>query len=333
MKDAGAGSLKQAPGEGRDVGFAFAYDAIDRAAHLRENADVLALMLADESSRLCLVHKDSLLVHRNEDKARALFSMSELRTLGPHAFAINESASLCDLIFLGRRESAALFCVVLNSADEWLASNSEWMLADLRALATGGLLAQDDLAAMASAKSLAQWHQSHGFCAHCGARTQMTCAGWRRDCPACGKSHFPRTDPVVIMMVTDGDHCLLGRQTRFPEGMWSCLAGFVEPGETIEDAVRREIHEEAGIICDDISYFASQPWPYPSSLMIGCRARALTQEIVVDRNELEDARWFSRDEVRRMFDGQHEAGLKPPHPFAIAHHLLAEWLNDENGRP
>lgn len=328
MKDAGASSLNHTADAGRNFGFAFAHDAIDRAAHLREDADALARMLAHESSRLCLVCKDSLLVRRRDEKTQVLFSITELRAFAPFLFMPTNPALAADPIFLGLREGAALFCVVLDNADECLAANSELMLADLRVLASGGLLTHDELGAMAAAKSLAQWHQNHGFCAHCGVRTQITCAGWRRDCPACGRNHFPRTDPVVIMMVTDGNSCLLGRQTRFPEGMWSCLAGFVEPGETIEDAVRREIYEESGLVCDEISYFASQPWPYPSSLMIGCRARAVTTDIVVDRNELEDARWFSRDEVRRMFDQRHEAGLKAPHPFAIAHHLLAEWLND-----
>lgn len=319
--------LKQAPGEGRDVGFAFAYDAIDRAAHLRDDADALALMLADASSRLCLVH-DSLLVHRKEDKARALFSLNELRVLAPLLHQPRQRLSKLD--FLGLRDGVALFCIIQN-ADECLAANGEWMLADLRALATSSCWRRTIWRRWPRPSRSRDQHGDPRLLRALRRAHANDLRGLAARLPGLRQNHFPRTDPVVIMMVTDGDHCLLGRQTRFPEGMWSCLARFVEPGETIEDAVRREIHEEAGIICDDISYFASQPWPYPSSLMIGCRA--LTQEIVVDRNELEDARWFSRDEVRRMFDGQHEAGLKPPHPFAIAHHLLAEWLNDENGRP
>jgi NAD+ diphosphatase len=173
------------------------------------------------------------------------------------------------------------------------------------------------------------WHQRHGYCANCGTRTAMKEGGWKRDCPNCKAEHFPRTDPVVIMLVTSGDKCLLGRQKQFPAGMWSCLAGFVEAAETIEDAVRREIFEESGIRCTDVNYYMTQPWPYPSSLMIGCNARATNEDIVVDRTELEDARWFDRAEATLMIKRQHPDGLAGPHPFAIAHHLLGQWLQGD----
>ncbi len=143
--------------------------------------------------------------------------------------------------------------------------------------------------------------------------------------------HFPRTDPVVIMLAINGEQCLLGRQARFARGMWSCLAGFVEPGETIEDAVRRETLEEVGIVCGRVSYFASQPWPFPMSLMIGCHAEALTTELKVDHSELEDARWFARDEVAAMMLRRHPDGLTATHPFAIAHHIIRAWLEAEQG--
>ena len=152
--------------------------------------------------------------------------------------------------------------------------------------------------------------------------------GWKRECPSCKAEHFPRTDPVVIMLVTHGDRCLLGRQKQFLPGMYSCLAGFVEAAETIEDAVRREIFEESGIRCTDVNYYMTQPWPYPSSLMIGCTARATTEDIVVDRAELEDARWFSRAEATLMHRREHPDGLFAAHPFAIAHHLIGRWLHE-----
>jgi NAD+ diphosphatase len=142
----------------------------------------------------------------------------------------------------------------------------------------------------------------------------------------CGTHHFPRTDPVSIMLVARGDECLLGRQRRFPAGSYSCLAGFVSPGETLEDSVRREVLEEAGIAVGRVSYALSQPWPFPSSLMIGCVAEALTREITLDEEELEDARWFGRDEVASMLDRRHPTGLITPPPMAIAHHLLRLWL-------
>ena len=156
-----------------------------------------------------------------------------------------------------------------------------------------GAVPTEQLSAIAMAKSMVTWHQRHGYCANCGTRTAMKEGGWKRDCPNCKAEHFPRTDPVVIMLVTPGDRCLLGRQKQFLPGMWSCLAGFVEVAETIEDAVRREIFEESGIRCTDVTYYMTQPWPYPSSLMIGCTARATHDEIMVDQAELEDARWFT----------------------------------------
>jgi NAD+ diphosphatase len=177
------------------------------------------------------------------------------------------------------------------------------------------------------AKSMVNWHQRHGYCANCGTRSAMKEGGWKRDCPNCKAEHFPRTDPVVIMMVTSGDKCLLGRQKQFLPGMWSCLAGFVEAAETIEDAVRREIFEESGIRCTDVNYYMTQPWPYPSSLMIGCSARAISDEIVVDRAELEDARWFSRAEVTLMHKREHPDRMFAAHPFAIAYHLIGRWLH------
>src|SRR5213082_4133311 len=150
--------------------------------------------------------------------------------------------------------------------------------------------------------------------------------------PNCKAEHFPRTDPVVIMLVTSGEKCLLGRQKHFPPGMYSCLAGFVEAAETIEDAVRREIFEESGIRCTDVNYYMTQPWPYPSSLMIGCTARAINEDIVVDRAELEDARWFDRAEATLMLKREHPEGLAGPHPFAIAHHLVGRWLQMNPGK-
>lgn len=179
----------------------------------------------------------------------------------------------------------------------------------------------------ATAKAVLQWHRSHGFCSACGAASEMRMSGWQRGCPACGAQHFPRTDPVVIMLVTRGNKVLLGRSPAWPEGMYSLLAGFVEPGETIEAAVRREVAEEAGILVGDVRYLASQPWPFPASLMIGCAATALSSDIVIDPAELEAALWISREDMVQVMAGEHPV-IKPSRKGAIAHFLLANWLAD-----
>ena len=156
------------------------------------------------------------------------------------------------------------------------------------------LVPKDELGPLGEAKALLDWHARHRCCAQCGAPTKLGSAGWKRQCESCGAQHFPRTDPVVIMLAVRGDNCLLARQARFAPGMYSCIAGFVEPGETFEDAVRRETWEEAGLRTGTVRYVASQPWPFPGSLMIGCIAEALNDDIVLDGTELEAGRWFSR---------------------------------------
>ena len=177
---------------------------------------------------------------------------------------------------------------------------------------------------LAQARSLLDWHARHGFCANCGGATEAAKAGYERICGACGEHHFPRTDPVVIMLALDGDNCLLGRQPRFQKGFLSALAGFVEPGETLEEAVAREIYEEAGVRVGRVRYVASQPWPFPSNLMIGAFAEATSTDIRVDQTELEDARWVSRDEVRSALAGNGPFGVPPP--LAIARTLLETWV-------
>lgn len=188
-------------------------------------------------------------------------------------------------------------------------------------------LSARDAELSATARALYGWHKSHRFCAACGAESRMTMSGWQRDCPSCQTSHFPRTDPVVIMLITHGNKVLMGRSPGWPEGMYSLLAGFVEPGETLEAAVRREVAEESGIRVGAVSYLASQPWPFPSSLMFGCKGEALSEQITLDPNELEDALWVSREDMLDVFAGTHPR-LKPARKGAIAHFLLRNWLAD-----
>lgn len=186
-------------------------------------------------------------------------------------------------------------------------------------------LSPRDAELAATARALLSWHHRHGFCAACGAPSRMVDSGWRRVCDACGASHFPRTDPVVIMLVTHGDDVLIGRSPGWPERMYSLLAGFVEPGETVENAVRRETAEEAGVKVGAVRYLASQPWPFPASLMLGCRAEALTRDITVDPTELEHALWISREELAQVFADQHP-DIRPPRRAAIAGALMWNFL-------
>jgi NAD+ diphosphatase len=299
---------------------AFISHPLDRAAHLRFKDDTLLALESHRDSRAYVVHRDSLVMKQDPSGPRALLTMEE--ALG---FGANPGT-----IFLGLREGAAVFGMGISApAVENLLTRSDVAVSELRGMAMQGVVPPDQLTAVAMAKSLVSWHQRHGFCANCGARSAIAEGGWKRICPSCKTEHFPRTDPVVIMLVENGDKCLLGRQKHFAPGMYSCLAGFVEVAETIENAVKREILEESGIHCTDVTYYMTQPWPYPSSLMIGCSARATTTEITVDLTELEDARWFDRDEAMLMWKREHPDGLAGPNPFAIAHHLLGRWLHPD----
>lgn len=188
-------------------------------------------------------------------------------------------------------------------------------------------LAPGEAEIAATARALMIWHANHGFCAVCGAASVVARAGWQRSCTACAAQHFPRCDPVVIMLVTRGNRVLLGRSPGWPEGMYSCLAGFMEPGETIEAAVRREVAEETGVAVGAVRYVASQPWPFPSSLMFGCAAEAESDAITPDPEEIEDALWLTREELADVFAGQHPL-IRAPRRGAIAGHLLALWLAD-----
>ena len=230
------------------------------------------------------------------------------------------------LIFLGLGDGRAHFA--LDAAGSDLVPAVDLGPIDVRALAPR--LAPGEAAILGEARSVLDWHARHRFCAQCGAATALASAGWKRRCPECRASHFPRTDPVVIMLATRGERALLGRNRRRPGARFSCLAGFVEPGETPEEAVRREVREEAGVRCGRVRYLAAQPWPFPSSLMMGFLTEALSEEIAVDSEELAEARWFSRDEVREMVTRAAAGPDDPtrvslPAPVAIAHHICRRW--------
>ena len=223
---------------------------------------------------------------------------------------------------MGSEDGQPLFALDISEAAE----GSLRRLGEFRDMrAAAAILPPQDTAILGQAKALIDWHQRHGFCPNCGTATHFADGGYRRVCPQCGAEHFPRTDPVVIMLPIDGDHCLVGHNQRFPEGLFSAFAGFVEPGETIEEAVRRELREEVDLRVGAITYHASQPWPFPSALMIGCYAQAQSRDIRIDGKEIAEARWLSRAEVRRRLAGEVNDGMKLPASIAIAHHLIRDW--------
>ena len=246
------------------------------------------------------------------------------------------------MVLLGREDGAPVFAAdfsawtpadldaetlntFLDPSEQHHPAVPEAAFAELRAIMTR--LSPRDAELAATAKAVMEWHRSHRFCARCGAESAMAMGGWQRNCAACGGHHFPRTDPVVIMLITHGNAVLVGRSPGWPEGMYSLLAGFVEPGETIEAAVRREVFEEAGVRVGAVSYLASQPWPFPASLMFGCAGEALNKDLTIDPDEIEDAMWVTREEMAEAFAGNHPK-LLPARKGAIAHFLLEAWLSD-----
>jgi NAD+ diphosphatase len=278
----------------------FTGGTLDRADALRHDADALAAAMADARARLLVLDGYDPLI-------------GEGGWLGWTCLA--DAPDGAELVLLGLDAGAPRFAAITGVAARGRSP------ALFRAL---GMLQPGEAATYAAARSVLDWHARHGFCGGCGGATRVFRAGWGRRCELCATEHFPRVDPVVIMIAEHDGRALLGRQPAFPPGRYSALAGFLEPGESIEEAVARELHEEAGIRVADVRYVASQPWPFPSSLMIGCTARALDDAITLDTNELEEAIWVPREEVRRVLAGEPGAFLPPP-AYAIAHTLLERW--------
>jgi len=200
-------------------------------------------------------------------------------------------------------------------------------IVDLRSLAMQGIMSPEELSLCGQARALAQWHENARCCGHCGGTTLVKDGGWKRKCWACGLEWFPRTDPVVIMLVTDGSRCLLAHEHRYGDKMFSALAGFIEPGEDIEHAVRREVFEETGVKVGEVKFHSSQPWPFPHSLMLGCIGQAETTELVIDTVEIAEARWFTRQDARLMLERRHPDGLTVPGKQAIANALIASFVD------
>jgi NAD+ diphosphatase len=281
----------------------FTGSPLDRADHLRlDEARIGALASSLQARLLRLARLDPVL-----DEAGRLDwgSLAELE-------------AEAELIFLGLGEDQRpLFAPIVRAE----IGERAWSV--FRIL---GLMAPEDAAVWGAARSLIEWHNRHLFCGRCGAATLSFRGGWGRRCTGCGLEHFPRVDPVVIMLAEHDGRVLLGRQPQYPEGRYSALAGFVEPGESLEEAVARELREEAGIEVSDIVYVASQPWPFPGQLMIACVAKAASDVVVLDRNELDDAKWVDRAGVAAALAGEPDAPFVAPPPFAIANTLLRYWI-------
>ena len=311
----------------------FGGSGLNRAAELRGKPEEIGRLMQDAGARgLPIWRGKPLFVGENQDRA------GWLEIGHPVLDAAREAP-----VFLGLDDGEARFAYDISawepeelpdtlgaffdpSQQRHPLLEGDMAFAELRGAMTR--LTPRDAELIVTGKAVLNWHRSHRFCARCGARSAMAMAGWQRDCPSCDGHHFPRTDPVVIMLITRGNSVLVGRSHGWPEGMYSLLAGFVEPGESIEAAVRREVFEEAGVTVGAVDYLSSQPWPFPSSLMFGCKGEALSETINIDPEEIDDAVWVTREEMMEVFAGNSTI-MKPARKGAIAHFLIWNWLADK----
>ncbi len=308
----------------------FGGSGLDRAAWLRSKAEDLSAHMTDGSACILPIWR-----------GKPLFAGHSAAWVAPGHPVLETAAETP--VFLGLDEGQARFAADISAWEPETGDTppagvffdpteqrhpalpEDYRFAELRGVMAD--LTPRDAELVATAKAILGWHRSHRFCSACGQPSAVADGGWQRRCATCGTFHFPRTDPVVIMLITRGNKTLLGRSPGWPEGMYSCLAGFVEPGESLEAAVRREVAEETGVRVGPVRYLASQPWPYPSSLMIGCTGEAVTDEITVDPHEIEDAIWVSREDVALALSGEHPT-IRRPRNGAIAGFLLANWVAD-----
>jgi NAD+ diphosphatase len=297
--------------------YTFAGNPLDRVSQRRQDAAWVASLLDDPETRLLPFRELKPVVR--EPAATGIDWQPAAAWQG----AIHGGATL---VLLGIGEGRAYFALDAGSVPAL--DGAAETTADVRTLAAA--IPGPEAAILAEARSVLDWHARHGFCAQCGTPSAISSAGWGRRCPNCRAHHYPRVDPVVIMLAVRGERCLLGRNRRRVGTRYSCLAGFMEPGETIEEAVRREVLEESGIAIGRVRYLASQPWPFPSTLMMGLLAEAVSEEIRIDPEELAEARWFERDEVRAMVERSRSDDSIPgvatlPPPLAIGHQLARRW--------
>jgi NAD+ diphosphatase len=297
--------------------YCFGGNPLDRVSQRRQDVGWIASLLDDPATRVLPLHDLKPQVRHSSTAALDWQNVAPWRPL------IDGGSTL---IFLGTEGGRAYFALDATAAE----APPEGDIVAIDARAAASAIDSREAAILAEARSLIDWHARHRFCARCGAPSVVSSGGWVRHCPECKAHHFPRVDPVVIMLAVRGERCLLGRGHRRPGARFSCLAGFMEPGETPEEAVRREILEESGIRIGWVRYLASQPWPFPSSLMMGFLGEALSEEITIDPEELAEVRWFERHEVRAMVDRSRLDDPIPdlptlPPPLAIGHQIARRW--------
>ena len=300
----------------------FAGNPLDRASYQRSNPEWIAEKLADPGSIAMVLWNGKPMVESRKDAPKA----SQIAYV--RAELAGELANDGErLLFMGLWQETAVFALDMEGPADPADGPLEGLgrFEDLRMIALD--LPAADAAMFATAKAMFEWRRRHRHCANCGQPSQPMDGGWKRFCPSCKVEHFPRTDPVVIMLAVRGERCLLGRQAAWPQGMFSALAGFLEPGESIEEACARELFEEAGLRAASVRYHSTQPWPYPSSLMIGLIAEVDEGEATPDQTEIEEVRWFTREEAREMMKGS-LAGAKAPGSIAIAHQLIKAWSEE-----
>ena len=300
----------------------FAANPLNRGEAERRDEEWIAKKITDPSSRFLPMSGPRVLITEGEQPGLGWVTLEQLAQVG-----VNST-----FLLLGMKDDTAHYAVDLSQnqdAGERLEGMDGYAFEDARTAAEQ-FLSGTDAGIMAQGRAQINWHNRHGFCSVCGHQTAIQRGGQKRVCPGCKAEHFPRTDPVVITVVTDGERCLLGQSRGRLARMnrYSALAGFVDQGESIEEAVAREIMEEAGIQVRNVRYHSSQPWPFPSSLMIGCHAEAATTDINMDTEEMTDVRWFSRDEVLLALEDKNQTLLVPGR-VAIAHHLIKAWANGE----